>query len=198
GIADIAGHVRRDLVTRPGRGVEPTVSALAVERRADPIDEMDKGEVVPAPDRRREARRNVEGVARIEAVIAVGGLELDRRERTVGLVDDDPEPRHGERARVDDPKLIRRFEVHVGMIEAGAQDEIVAVSEERGALAALQRAAEAKRGDGAVVVLAGYPAAEDARWHLSAAAVDQRSRIVAEAEQRGIGTELRVGGVSVE
>ncbi len=155
---------------------------VAVETGAAEIGETDEGEVVAAAQRQREPAHDIEGVGGVEPVIAVGGVEVDRPDRAVRLVDDEAPAAHQQQARLDDPELAAALEIDIAVIEAGPGDEVIRVTEQRRVARELQRPAEAV-GDGrGAVDLAGVRAIEEIGDGRSVPR-EQHRRPIAEAQR---------------
>ena len=143
----------------------------------------------------REVGGDVERVGRVEPDIGRGTAQIDRREIARRLLDQHAGAGH-EQIGIDRAELAVAVEMHAAVVEAGADDDMIAVVGDLRRIGRLQRAAEAvRRGPGAVD-LAEIGAVDVG--NLVAGGIEQRRHGVAVAQQARRRAGLRVRGVAVD
>src|SRR5215470_15787389 len=159
-ISGIERHqLRENLVSQARHWIEAGVGITCAEvgAGAEQIGHVDGGEVVTAPRCQRQTVGQIERFVEIGAVIGLPRPEADRTEADIGGgVDDLSGSRDraigtDEEIRVDDTELAVGPEPDLAAIDAGADHEVVVVTEHLVVVEALQRGARRQRlGEGAV------------------------------------------------
>src|SRR5262245_47459220 len=159
-ISGIERHeLRENFVSQPRHRIETGVGVTGAEigAGAEQIGHVDGGEVVTSPCRQRQTVGQIERFVEVGAVIGLPRPEADRAEADIGGgVDDLSGSRDrgvgtDEEIRVDETELAVALESDLAAIDAGADDEVVVVTEHLVVVEALQRGARRQRfGEGPV------------------------------------------------
>src|SRR5499427_4003422 len=159
-ISGIERHqLRENFVGQTRHWIETSVGVTGAEigAGAEQIGHVDGGEVVTSPSCQRQTIGQIERFVEIGTIIGLPRGEADGAEADIGGgVDDLPSPRDrsvwtDEEIRVDETKLAVSLEADLAAIDAGADDEVVVVTEHLVVVEGLQRGAGRQRlGEGAV------------------------------------------------
>src|SRR5260221_140268 len=181
-ISGIERHqLRENFVGQSRHRIETGVGVTGAEigAGAEQIGHVDGGEVVTASPRKRQTVGQIERLVEIGTIIGLPGSEADRAEAEIaGGMNDLSRPRDrsvgaDEEIRVDIAKLAIGLEADLAAVDAGADDEVVVVTEHLVVIEALQGGARRQRlGEGAVDRSprrrgAGVPATRRARNGLA-------------------------------
>src|SRR5262249_55752544 len=122
----------------------------------------------------------IDRVGRVEAVVGVAALEIDRGDLASGLINDDARSGH-EQVIADGAKLARRLEPHIAVIKTGADHELIIEPEYFVVVGRLDRAADRHRVRRGAVERARKRATEYIRH--GAGRAEQERGIVTEAQK---------------
>ena len=132
----------------------------AVERGAELIFEIDLRNIEPAAAGNRERRRHVDRIGQVKPGIGVERFEIDRRDLSRRLGNDDAGARD-EQIGADRAQLARRVEIDMAAIEACSDHEPIFVTEHAGRMGGLGGATEAVRSGRSPVDRPGHGAVEN-------------------------------------
>src|SRR5262249_31594677 len=191
-VSGIERHpLRENFVGQTRHWIETGVGETGAEigAGAEQIGHVDGGEIVTSPRSQRQTVGQIERFVEIGTIIGLPRGEADGAEADIGGgVDDLPSPSDrsvgtdGE-IRVDETKFAVSLEADLAAIDAGADDEVVVVTEHLVVVEGLQRGARRHRvGEGAVDGApgrrgAGVPAARWARDRLAILIEDLETRL---------------------